>query len=88
MHLPEKAAKIVLGLVDLVLLFDTETVTDSGKPATKSIIRTKPTGFCEAGDRTGRLPETLPLDYHAFTEAFKKAVAGAQINDHEQGNQK
>jgi hypothetical protein len=24
----------------------------------------------EAGDRTGRLPETLPLDFDAFQQAF------------------
>jgi hypothetical protein len=34
------------------------------------VLRTKPAKHYEAGDRTGRLPETLPLDYAAFTAAL------------------
>ena len=32
--------------------------------------RTKPGATYEAGDRTGRLPETLPLDFVEFAKAF------------------
>ena len=38
------------------------------------MIRTKPSLYYEAGDRTGRLPETLDLDYPTFIEAFNTAV--------------
>ena len=37
-------------------------------------MRTKPTTLFEAGDRTGRLPETIPLDYEAFVHAFNDAT--------------
>ncbi len=69
--LPEKARKIVLGLVDLILYLDLEPYKDDqGETQFRRVIRTKPTTTYEAGDRTGRLPDTLPLDYPAFLEAF------------------
>jgi hypothetical protein len=69
--LPEKARKVVLGLVDLILFVDFEPYVDEdGDTQYRRVIRTKPTTTYEAGDRTGRLPETLPLDYQAFIEAF------------------
>jgi len=69
--LPDKARKIVLGLVDLILFVDFEPYTDDkGETQYRRVIRTKPTDAYEAGDRTGRLPATLPLDYTAFVEAF------------------
>ena len=39
------------------------------------MIRTKPSLYYEAGDRTGRLPETLDLDFSKFLDAFNTAVA-------------
>ncbi|MFH2000496.1 MAG: ATP-binding protein [Planctomycetota bacterium] len=69
--LPDKVAKIVLGLVDLILYCDIEVVQgEDGKPGTRRVIRTKPSPEYAAGDRTGKLPEVIPLDYKAFVEAF------------------
>lgn len=69
--LPEKARKIVLGLVDMVLYCDIETATGpDGKMAARRVMRTKPSLNYEAGDRTGRLPEIIDLDYTRFAEAF------------------
>jgi len=34
------------------------------------VIRTKPNAVYEAGDRTGRLPATLPLNYETFVKAY------------------
>lgn len=69
--LPEKARKIVLGLVDMVLYCDIETASGSdGKMAARRVMRTKPSLYYEAGDRTGRLPEVIDLDYAKFAEAF------------------
>ena len=73
--LPDKARKIVLGMVDMVLYCDLETsVGDGGEQRTRRVIRTKPSRDYEAGDRTGRLPETLDLDFAKFFEAFNTAV--------------
>ena len=38
------------------------------------MIRTKPSLYYEAGDRTGRLPETLDLSFTGFLEAFNAAA--------------
>lgn len=69
--LPEKARKIILGLVDLILYLDLEAYHDeTGETQYRRVLRTKPTTAYEAGDRTGRLPETMPLDYQSFLAAF------------------
>ena len=40
-------------------------------------MRTKPTETYEAGDRTGRLPAVIELDYAKFAEAFERAKPSA-----------
>ena len=76
--LPDKARKIVLGMVDLILYCDLEAVTDEeGKVSYRRVMRTKPSPHYEAGDRTGRLPETIDLDFTKFTEAFNRPAAQA-----------
>lgn len=75
--LPEKARKIVLGLVDMVLYCDIDSTTGAdGKPEYRRVMRTKPCLYYEAGDRTGRLPETIELDYTKFAATF----AGGENN--------
>lgn len=65
-----KARDYILGLVDIVLFAD--IVTERGA-AQKRVIRTKPTEAYEAGDRTGRLPETMDMDAKVFLGSFKEA---------------
>lgn len=75
--LPEKARKIVLGLVDMILYCDIEAMAGpENKVIARRIMRTKPSLYYEAGDRTGRLPEMIDLDYSRFIEAYN---AGAGI---------
>lgn len=74
--LPDKARKIVLGMADMVLYCDIqEEASGDGEPRMRRVIRTKPSLYYEAGDRTGRLPETLDLDFASFRTAFN-ATAG------------
>ncbi len=74
--LPDKARKIVLGMVDVILFCDLEPTTGpDGKPAQRRVVRTKPHMSYEAGDRTGRLPEVIDLDFARFVSAF---AAGQQ----------
>ncbi|MCL4852308.1 MAG: AAA family ATPase [Bryobacteraceae bacterium] len=74
--LPDKARKIVLGMVDQVLFCDLETATaEGGGESIRRVVRTKPSLYYEAGDRTGRLPETIDLDFRKFLDAFNAAVA-------------
>jgi hypothetical protein len=74
--LPDKARKIVLGMVDMVLFCDLDVTTaEDGAQNVQRVIRTKPSLYYEAGDRTGKLPETLGLDFKKFMDAFNAAVA-------------
>lgn len=69
--LPDKARKIVLGMVDIILFCDLEPTTGAdGKPAHRRVVRSKPNTNYEAGDRTGRLPEVIDLDFAKFVAAF------------------
>jgi hypothetical protein len=76
--LPEKARKIVLGMVDMILFGDLETTKgEDGKPVHRRVLRTKPHVNYEAGDRTGQLPEVIELDFAKFLEAFSSQKGAA-----------
>jgi hypothetical protein len=75
--LPGGARKIVTGLVDFMLFCDVEAVPkEEGGFEHRRVIRTKPNTNYDAGDRTGKLPDVLPLDFKAFTDAFTNATKG------------
>lgn len=77
--LPEKARKIVLGLVDMILYCDIEAVAGpDGKMVARRVMRTKPSLYYEAGDRTGRLPDVIDLDYAQFLEAYNAGQTPAR----------
>lgn len=65
--MPAQANGIICGLVDFILYFYV------GSDGLRHI-RTKPTKHVNAGDRTGKLPELLPLDYPQFISAFETAL--------------
>lgn len=70
--LPGTAAKIVKGAVDIMMLVDLEP-TDK-EDEFRHVLRTRPTPSYDAGGRFPGLPATIPLDYNAYSEAFKQAV--------------
>jgi hypothetical protein len=71
-NLPDSAAKPILGLVDMILYGDFQTVFNEDKKpiSRKRVIRTKPSEIYEAGDRTGRLPDTIDFSYEALVKAY------------------
>ena len=70
--LPERARNVVLGMVDIILYGEVIATKDKdGNFVTQRVLRTKPHPSYEAGDRTGRLPDTIPLDFGAFSKAFE-----------------
>jgi hypothetical protein len=72
--LPEKASKLILGFVDVILFGDFEvTIGPTGKQVHRRVLRTKPSTAYEAGDRTGKLPEVIDCSYAAFAAAFQPA---------------
>ncbi len=72
--LPDRVRKQIIGMTDFVFLFDVESDPEAKEP--RRVIRTKPSMAVEAGDRTGRLPETLPMSWDALSNALKKAIGG------------
>ena len=52
-----------------------------GKPIFRRVIRTKPHPDYDAGDRTGRLPETIDLDFAKFEAAFDRPEGNQQKPD-------
>ncbi len=82
--LPEKPRRIVVGLVDLVLYVD----LDGSGPGARRVIRTKPTATYDAGDRTGRLPEVIGLNYVEFDAAFRRSVTDADQTTHSTDKEK
>jgi len=63
-----KNKNIFLNMSDLILFVDSEIAQDGEE---RRVIKTKPSMNWEAGDRTGLLPEVLPLDYKELIKYFK-----------------
>ena len=77
--LPDRARNVVLGLVDIILYGDSIAKKDAaGNVTIERVVRTKPHPTYEAGDRTGRLPELLPLDYEQFVKAFNSPARSSE----------
>ena len=73
--LKDKPRQLILGLSDIVAYCDLEMTTGAnGEPEYRRVMRTQPNPNYEAGDRTGKLPDPLPLDFEAFEQAFNSAV--------------
>ena len=72
----EKEQGKLLGMADFILYCDLATTQGpDGKSETRRVIRTKTSEHYISGDRTGRLPDPMPLDFQVFKTEFDKAVA-------------
>lgn len=69
--MPGQANKIIVPSCDLIL-FAHSVVDDKG--VEQRVLETKPSQYWNAGDKTGKLPETMPLNAKEFMKAFDKAV--------------
>jgi hypothetical protein len=67
--MPKGARKVIRNMSDFILFFDFES--DEGD---KRVIRTKPNQHYDAGDRSGKLPETMDMDYDIFIKEYKKTM--------------
>ena len=66
----------LLGMADFILYCNLVVVPDGdGTPQAHRVIRTKTSETYVAGDRTGRLPDPMPLDFDTFQAEFDKAAA-------------
>ena len=69
----KRAREILMPMVDIIgFAQNIVDINDKGDRVEKRVMQTKTSSLWEAGDRTGRLPETLPFSYHAFEKALIK----------------
>lgn len=71
--LPKRARRIVLNMADMILY--AHIARDGGRE--ERVVSTRPSEQFEAGDRTGRLPPRLPLDFNEFRKHFEEGEASA-----------
>lgn len=84
--LPGRTGRIVLGMADIVLYADHEvSEAVKGVQTETRVLRTKPTNYYDAGDRTGFLPESIPLDFQTFADTFATA-AKLKLEEQRAGN--
>lgn len=75
--LPDKAKDVIWEMADLFLFAELEEVYDVENghiTGYDRVVRSQPTTIYEAKDRTGRLPETLPLDYELFARYIQNTA--------------
>ena len=69
----KRAREILMPMVDIIgFAQNVVDINDKGERVEKRVMQTKTSSLWEAGDRTGRLPETLPFSYTAFEKALTK----------------
>lgn len=69
--MPGQANKVIVPSCDIIMYAHMVTDKDGVE---HRVLETKPSQFWNAGDKTGKLPETLPLNAEAFMKAFNEAV--------------
>lgn len=70
--MPKQAKEKILPMCDFVFYCAIELTVEGEQ----RFLRTKPSENWDAGDRTGKLPAVLPMDYKAIKGAFEKAMGG------------
>jgi hypothetical protein len=66
-RLDKRCRAIIEPAVEMILFADTET----DKGVTRRVLRTKRTEYHEAGDRSGRLDDTLGLGYEQLKGSYE-----------------
>ena len=69
--LPDKVSQYLTAMVSVIGFASVRPVMQpDGTTKRERVLSTKPHTDFDAGDRTGRLPETLPLNWQAFADAI------------------
>lgn len=77
---PDRARNVVVAMADFILYCSMEEKMRMEKLIQTRTIHTKPNLYFEAGDRTGLLPEEIPMDCAKFMACFDP-FAGDTITD-------
>lgn len=64
--------EIIMPMCDFIFYCDIQNTTEGEK----RFLHTKPSENWEAGDRTGKMPEQIDMNYSAIKTAFDKAIKG------------
>lgn len=73
--IPDKARAVILPLVDVIGFAMSEVTYENGQRAEKRMLRVAPSAVWEAGDRSGRLVDPLPLNFHVFRAQYEGKTA-------------
>jgi hypothetical protein len=74
--LPDKVSQYIISLADVIGFASIRPVMQpDGTTKRERVLCTKPHTDFDAGDRTGRLPESLPLSWAAFAAAMTPKTA-------------
>jgi hypothetical protein len=74
---PNSYRQMILGMADMILYARTiQEKANDGRVVERRVVHTKASENYEAGDRTGKLPETMVFAYASFIEEWKKATKG------------
>lgn len=73
----EEMYNLILASADIIGFVDQERVQRGNAVETRPILRLKPDPTYEAGDRSGRLPPCMPMDWVALERAYEQAGAAA-----------
>lgn len=69
--LPESARKVLMGMVDIIAFCMIERKTENGEISEDRVVKTKPAKNYEAGDRTDKLPASMPMNFVLIKSALK-----------------
>jgi len=70
-----KNKNIFLNMADMILFIDSQVDKNGDE---KRFIRTKPSMYYDSGDRSGLLPEIIPLDFNELNKYFTKGTKGGE----------
>ncbi len=69
----KRAQEIIVPMVDIIgFAQNVVSLNEKGERVEARVLQTKTSSLWEAGDRTGRLPETMPFKYVLFERELKK----------------
>lgn len=69
----KRAQEIIVPMVDIIgFAQNIISLNQKGERVETRVLQTKTSSLWEAGDRTGRLPETMPFKYALFERELKK----------------
>lgn len=72
---PKRIQDVIIPMVDIIgFAQNVVSLNEKGERVEERVLQTKTSSLWEAGDRTGRLPKTIPFKYAIFERELTKSV--------------